>query len=351
MGDEEIIPLNDELATTAKIMDMSDIRDNYSLVSIALVLKMESSDDLIKKYENDKPLITNLIGVLTYYGDLELMTPEFRDLANSTLAVLNRFKDGILLTDADVTILKTNLSSIYNDLVSFGSEHIGLHKSITFSLVDGELEKALAKISGYPYANIAKINSLLFKNVNSLLYTARLMYNIVTTVNTKIAQVDVMIDMASVSESYTRGEITRFLSDLNFNITKPVHNFMNNKYVDMVSDTQLPIEEVLVTATDNEILNAINYSRESIKSIYNTLRVDTMLNVYNTDLNKIDLINGASTVYMDADFKENVFKIKCLIDMLTELVCSTTDAINSSIEKLKLSIPVSANEIDDIDTI
>lgn len=347
MGDEEIIPLNDELVTTARIIDIGAISANYSLVSISVVLKMDSADDLLNKYENDKTIYDNLVGILTYYGDLELMNTEFREVSNTMLNILNGLKDGLALTDSDMSRLKTNLSYIYIGLVEFAREQIGLHKSITFSVVDGELEKALAKVSGYPYAGVARLNSLLFKNVNTLIYLSKLMHTLITKVNTKMAQLDVMIDMSSVSDAYTIGEITRFTDSLYFDIINPVNEFTDGKYIDVAINNPISIKELVSTATDIEILDTINDTRESIKSIYSTLRVDTILNIYNADLNKLE----GATVYTDANLKETLFKIKCTIDLLTELICSTTDSINGSIEKLKLSIPVSNNEIDDIDSI
>lgn len=351
MEDENVIPLNDELLTVAKILDIESIASNYNLYSIGRVIDSAYTDNLLK--DDNNKLLSNIYSTIVFFSDTDLVTPEFKEAGVRVLAILDGYKDGLVLTYTDISTLKTTLSVIYTELVAYGKSVIGLHKSITFSLVDGELEKALTNINTYPYAGIAKLNSLIFKNVNSLIQIDKVMDSQMKRINTRLAQLDVMIDMSKVSNSYGRGDLVSYAREIRSDIRDIVNNIFDSKYIDVDrgNDRFSKDDDIKITDIDSKILSAINTSRESIKASYGTFRVGLLESSFNLIMSEVDTDNLNSTLLVDAEFKEILFTLKANIDILTEIVCSITDAINGSIEKLKKSIPVSDNEIDNIDAI
>ena len=352
MGDENTIPLNNELLTVARISDMESISTNYSLTDIAAILIQKDTSNVNSTFERDSVRLLNIIGILSFFTDTELVTAEFKENANRALDILNLFKDGVSLTDSNVSTLKATLSFVYTELVEFGKTNIPLHKSITFSLVDKELEDVLYKISTYPYAAIARLNSLIYKNVNSLIFASKMMDTIVYNINREISKLDVMIDMCKVSNAHSRYSVLYVADELYHANRLIIKRFIDNKFVFGGNNDGSDNNDtgVKTDITDLELLNTINTYREKIKAIYSTLKLDKLLDVFNFNLD--DLYNNTDdNIFANAEFKEYLFKIKYDVDILTELVCSITDSINDSIEKLKKSIPISDNEIDNIDTI
>lgn len=350
MGDENAIPLNNELLTVAKISDMECISTNYSLTDIAAILIQKDTSNVNSTFERDSVRLLNIIGVLSFFTDTELVTTEFKENANRALDILNLFKDGVSLSDSNVATLKATLSFVYTELAEFGKTNIPLHKSITFSLVDKELEDALYKISTYPYATIARLNSLIYKNVNSLIFASKMMDTIVYNINREISKLDVMIDMCKVSNAHSRRSVVYVADDLYHSNRLIIKRFIDNKFVFGGNNDGGTIDNIKTDITDLELLNTINTYREKIKATYSTLKLDKLSDVFNFNLD--DLYNNTDdNIFANAEFKEYLFKVKYDVDILTELVCSITDSINDSIDKLKKSIPISDNEIDNIDTI
>lgn len=350
MGDENAIPLNNELLTVAKISDMECISTNYSLTDIAAILMQKDTSNVNSMFERDSVRLLNIIGILSFFTDTELVTAEFKENANRALDILNLFKDGVSLTDGNISTLKATLSFVYTELVEFGKTNIILHKSITFSLVDSELEDVLYKISTYPYAAIARLNSLIYKNVNSLIFASKMMDTIVYNINREISKLDVMIDMCKVSNGHSRSSVVFTANDLYHSNRLIIKRFIDNKFVVGGNNNGGTTDNIKTDITDLELLNTINTYREKIKATYSTLKLDKLSDVFNFNLD--DLYNNTDdNIFSNAEFKECLFKVKYDVDILTELVCSITDSINDSIEKLRKSIPVSANEIDNIDTI
>ena len=350
MGDENAIPLNNELLTVAKISDMECISTNYSLTDIAAILMQKDTSNVNSMFERDSVRLLNIIGILSFFTDTELVTAEFKENANRALDILNLFKDGVSLTDGNISTLKATLSFVYTELVEFGKTNIILHKSITFSLVDSELEDVLYKISTYPYAAIARLNSLIYKNVNSLIFASKMMDTIVYNINREISKLDVMIDMCKVSNGHSKSSVVFTANDLYHSNRLIIKRFIDNKFVVGGNNNGGTTDNIKTDITDLELLNTINTYREKIKATYSTLKLDKLSDVFNFNLD--DLYNNTDdNIFSNAEFKECLFKVKYDADILTELVCSITDSINDSIEKLRKSIPVSANEIDNIDTI
>ena len=350
MGDENAIPLNNELLTVAKISDMECISTNYSLTDIAAILMQKDTSNVNSMFERDSVRLLNIIGILSFFTDTELVTAEFKENANRALDILNLFKDGVSLTDGNISTLKATLSFVYTELVEFGKTNIILHKSITFSLVDSELEDVLYKISTYPYAAIARLNSLIYKNVNSLIFASKMMDTIVYNINREISKLDVMIDMCKVSNGHSKSSVVFTADDLYHSNRLIIKRFIDNKFVVGGNNNGGTTDNIKTDITDLELLNTINTYREKIKATYSTLKLDKLSDVFNFNLD--DLYNNTDdNIFSNAEFKEGLFKVQYDVDMLTELVCSITDSINDSIEKLRKSIPVSANEIDNIDTI
>lgn len=350
MGDENAIPLNNELLTVAKISDMECISTNYSLTDIAAILMQKDTSNVNSMFERDSVRLLNIIGILSFFTDTELVTAEFKENANRALDILNLFKDGVSLTDGNISTLKATLSFVYTELVEFGKTNIILHKSITFSLVDSELEDVLYKISTYPYAAIARLNSLIYKNVNSLIFASKMMDTIVYNINREISKLDVMIDMCKVSNGHSKSSVVFTANDLYHSNRLIIKRFIDNKFVVGGNNNGGTTDNIKTDITDLELLNTINTYREKIKATYSTLKLDKLSDVFNFNLD--DLYNNTDdNIFSNAEFKECLFKVKYDVDILTELVCSITDSINDSIEKLRKSIPVSANEIDNIDTI
>jgi hypothetical protein len=348
--EENAIPLNNELLTVARISDMELISTNYSLTDIAAVLIQKDTNGVNSMFERDSVRLLNIIGVLSFFTDTELVTAEFKENANRALDILNLFKNGISLTDSNVATLKATLSFVYTELVEFGKTNIPLHKSITFSLVDKELEDALYKISTYPYAAIARLNSLIYKNVNSLIFASKMMDTIVYNINREISKLDVMIDMCKVSNAHSRSSVVVTANDLYHSNRLIIKRFIDNKFVVGGNNNGGTTDNIKTDITDLELLNTINTYREKIKAIYSTLKLDKISDAFNFNLD--DLYNNSDdNIFANAEFKEYLFKVKYDVDILTELICSITDSINDSIEKLKKSIPVSDNEIDNIDAI
>lgn len=355
MDEEILIPLNDELLTVAKIMDIESISSNYNLTYIARVLSVTDLNSLLHG-RTGSFCFDDVVNTLTFFIDTELVTPEFKEEGTRALGILNGYKAGLVLTDTDVSTLKTTLSLVYGELVVYGKNNIGLHKPVIFSLVDGELEKVLEKINTYPYATIAKLNSLIFKNVNSLVHIGKVMDIEIRNVNTKLAQLDVMIDMGKVTNSYTRGQLVSYVKDLCRNSRCLINNIFDHKYLNPDGDRRYEYsfsehDDITVDATNEEILNKINGVREAIKSIYGTLRVGLLETAFNLPIDSIEVNNPDNTLVAEAEFKESLFRLKSNINLMTEIVCSTTDAINGSIEKLKLSTPKKDEEIDNLDAI
>ncbi len=352
MEDENIIPLNNEILTVARMSDIETIANNYNLINIAAILVCD--DDLNNMLNRDVKRLTNLIDMLSFFKSTDLVTTEFKETSNSVLDMLNLFKDGVSLTDSNVSTLKSLLSSIYTELVEFGKTNINLHKSITFSLVDKELEDALFKISTYPYAGVARLNSLIYKNVNSLIYTAKMIDTVVYNINRDIAILDVMVDMCKVTKAHSKSSIVSKANDL-YNANRLIiKRFIDNKFLiggNNDGSEMVVSGSIESSISDLELLNTINTYREKIKATYSTLRVDKLSDVFNFNLDDIYDVTVSNNIFDNADFKETLFKIKYDVDLLTEVVCSITDSINSSVEKLKKSIPISDNEIDNIDTI
>lgn len=351
MGDENAVPLNNELLTVAKISDIESISTNYSLTDIAAILIQKDTSNVNSTFERDSVRLLNIIGMLSFFTDTELVSDGFKENANRALDILNLFKDGVSLSDGNVSTLKNTLSFVYTELVEFGKTNITLHKSITFSLVDKELEDALYKISTYPYAAIARLNSLIYKNVNSLIFVSKMMDTIVYNINREISILDVKLDMCKVSNAHSRFSVISTADTLYHDIRVIIKKFIDNKFVfGGNNDGGGATDTIKTDITDLELLNTINTYREKIKATYSTLRLDKLSDVFNFNLD--DLYNNTDdNIYANAEFKEYLFKVKYDVDILTELVCSITDSINDSIEKLKKSIPISANEIDNIDII
>lgn len=351
MEDEVVIPLNNEILTVARMSDIENISNNYNLTDIATILICDNND-INSMFNRDIKRLTRLIDMLSFFTPTDLLSTEFKETANRVLDILNLFKDGISLTDSDVSSLKSLLSSIYTELVEFGKTNINLHKSITFSLVDKELEDALFKISTYPYAGVARLNSLVYKNVNSLIYTAKMIDTVVYNINRDIAILDVMVDMCKVTKAHSKSSIISRASEL-YNANRLIiKNFIKNKFlIGGNSDGSIIGETIESSISDLELLNTINAYREKIKAVYSTLRVDKLSDIFNFNLDDMYDVIDSNNIFDNADFKETLFKIKYDVDLLTEVVCSITDSINGSIDKLKKSIPVSDNEIDNIDTI
>ena len=350
MGDENAVPLNNELLTVAKISDIESISTNYSLTDIAAILIQKDTSNVNSTFERDSVRLLNIIGMLSFFTDTELVSDGFKENANRALDILNLFKDGVSLSDGNVSTLKNTLSFVYTELVEFGKTNITLHKSITFSLVDKELEDALYKISTYPYAAIARLNSLIYKNVNSLIFVSRMMDTIVYNINREISILDVKLDMCKVSSAHSRFSVISTADTLYHDNRIIIKKFIDNKFVVGGNNNGGTTDNIKTDITDLELLNTINTYREKIKATYSTLRLDKLSDVFNFNLD--DLYNNTNdSIYANAEFKEYLFKVKYDVDILTELVCSITDSINDSIEKLKKSIPISANEIDNIDII
>lgn len=351
MEDENAIPLNNELLTVAKLSDIEAISTNYSLTDIAAILLCKDSNDVNSTFERDNIRLLNIIGILSFFTDTELVTDEFKENANRALDILNLFKSGISLTDSNVSTLKATLSFIYSELIEFGRVNIELQKSITFSVVDKELEDALYKISTYSYAGVARLNSLIYKHVNSLIYATKMMSIMVSGINREVANLDVMIDMCKNTKAHSRISLVAAADSIRSRNREIIKRFIDNKF--LIASNGYNANEVVnvsPTISDLELLNTINTERENIKALYNTLRLDKLSSVFTFDLDSMYGIEEPN-IFTNAEFKESLFKIKCDMDLLTEVICSITDSINDSIEKLKKSIPVSDNEIDNIDTI
>lgn len=347
MGDENVIPLNDELLTVAKIADISAISNHYILTEIAAVL---DSGNVSNMFDNDISRLKNIKEVVSFFADTPLVTVEFKDAASRVLDVLNQYISGLVLTESNITTLKSSLSFIYVELVEYGKVNIGLLKPIVFSLVDSELESALYKISTYQYAGIARMNSLIYKNVNSLVTIHNKLNRIAFMVNNDLAKIDVMVDMSKVTKSHSRFSLVNDATELYFKVYGLINKLTDDKFITSNSTESNDSIEVDVNTTDLVLLNTINEFREKIKAVYSTIRIDRLSDIFNFNLDNV-FENTERSLFQNAEFKESLFKLKCNIDIIAELVCYTTDCINDSVEKLKKSIPVSANEIDNIDTI
>lgn len=347
MEDENIIPLNDELLTVAKIADISAIYNHYTLTDIAAVL---GCDNVNSMFERDVTRLKNIKEVVSFFADTSLVTIEFKEAASRVLDVLNQYISGLVLTESNITTLKSSLSFIYVELVEYGKVNIGLLKPIVFSLVDSELESALYKISTYQYAGIARMNSLIYKNVNSLVTIHNKLNRIAFMVNNDLAKIDVMVDMSKVTKSHSRFSLVNNASELHFKVCGLINKLTDDKFITSNSTESNDSIEVGVNTTDLVLLNTINEFREKIKAVYSTIRIDRLSDIFNFNLDDV-FENTETSSFQNAEFKESLFKLKCNIDIIAELVCYTTDCINDSVEKLKKSIPVSDNEIDNIDTI
>lgn len=349
MGEENTIPLNNELLTVAKISDLESISTNYSLTDIAAVL-ITNDSDINSMFDRDLIRLTNIVSIMNFFRDTELVTDDFKQHASRVVDILNLFKDGVSLSDTNISTLKSSLGFIYAELVDFGQKSISLQKSITFSLVDKELEDALFKVSSQPYANIARLNSLLYRNTNSLIYIDKIMSLMVFNINREISKLDVMIDMCKVTKAHSIFSLVSTASVLRDDNRVYIKSFIDNKFIDSTCMDTTKLNYVDTTISDSELLNTINTIRENIKVTYSTLKLNKILDMFNFDLNNL-YDNTSVTLFSNAEFKESLFKIKYDMDILTELICSITDSINDSVDKLRKSIPISSNEIDNIDTI
>jgi hypothetical protein len=176
------------------------------------------------------------------------------------------------------------------------------------------------------------------------------MDTIVYNINREISNLDVMIDMCKVNNAHSKSSLVFTANDLYHSNRLIIKRFIDNKFVIGGNNEGGTINGIKTDISDLELLNTINTYREKIKSTYSTLKLDKLSDVFNFNLD--DLYNNTDdNIFSNAEFKECLFKVKYDADILTELVCSITDSINDSIEKLRKSIPVSANEIDNIDTI
>lgn len=349
MGEENTIPLNNELLTVAKISDLESISTNYSLTDIAAVL-ITNDSDINSMFDRDLIRLTNIVSIMNFFRDTELVTDDFKQHASRVVDILNLFKDGVSLSDTNISTLKSSLGFIYAELVDFGQKSISLQKSITFSLVDKELEDALFKVSSQPYANIARLNSLLYRNTNSLIYIDKIMSLMVFNINREISKLDVMIDMCKVTKAHSTFSLVSTASLLRHDNRVYIKSFIDNKFIDSTCMDTTKLNYVDTTISDLELLNTINTIRENIKVTYSTLKLNKILDMFNFDLNNL-YDNTSVTLFSNAEFKESLFKIKYDMDILTELICSITDSINDSVDKLRKSIPISSNEIDNIDAI
>ncbi len=336
------IPLNEELFTTARIVDLTTIseRMDFNLIEYISRSNIDMSSERFKEdFKGFKTILEFFLGVreVAEYRTTDTLA----EMMNKTISIINTLENGFIPTENEVSIIKSCASLLYTELMEIANNTIlPIKKPLEISLVVPELEKAIATINQYSHGNIAKLNSLLYLNTNRLVAMGRMLNNLITEYTMGISKIMVYVDLVNNTTSVAPEKVAVEIKDLSRKIHNCAINIINDKFI----EGGISNETVLATTSDADVLKTINKAIEESISIYNTFNCANLTTLFNWD--KIpEMESNPSCVH------SNLVKLKLAIDLLTCLVVSATDSFNTTLDKLKKSIPLEDQGIEGLDAI
>lgn len=336
------IPLNDELLTTAKIMDLEKI--NRSMIITTLY---RCIDSLSKDLTIDSSAFKEISDAMIFFMDMtdnELTpTDTLKELMTKAIPILNNIVTAnIKINEGEKALLSSTFSLMVNELIEIAGNLLTQKRPITNSLILGELEKVLVEINKQPHAGVAKLNSLLYVNVNRLDSLYRLLDNILKDCINRLNQIDTMIDIIEVADGYTPSKIDTEISSLNSMVSKIKDDLVSSRYI---QDRMTGVDTIFtVDSTDDVILSGITEILENINKLYTVFTVDKLVRIFNWEHNDLE-------PYTSYSIKNNCIELKLRLDTILEIVTNSTDSLNTTIAKLKKSLPTEDLEIDDLEII
>ena len=336
------IPLNDELLTTAKIMDLEKIDRSMIITTLYRCI-----DSLSKDLTIDSSAFKEISDAMIFFMDMtdnELTpTDTLKELMTKAIPILNNIVTAnIKINEGEKALLSSTFSLMVNELIEIAGNLLTQKRPITNSLILGELEKVLVEINKQPHASVAKLNSLLYVNANRLDSLYRLLDNVLKDCINRLNQIDTMIDIIEVADGYNPLKIDTEISGLNSMVSNIKDNLVTSRFIQdrmTGADTRFTVD-----STDDVILSGISEILENINKLYTVFTVDKLVRIFNWEHNDLE-------PYTSYNIKNNCIELKLRLDTILEIVTNSTDSLNTTIAKLKKSLPTEDLEIDDLEII
>lgn len=339
------IPLNNELLTTAKIIDLEKIDRSMVIKTLYRSIQNLSNDGELTSSDTKE-----ILDAMIFFKDMadnELTPTEtLKTLMVKSIQVLNNYiTANIKLIDGEKALLSSTFSLMVNELVEIAGKLLLIKKPIVNSLIVSELEKVLVEINKQPHASVAKLNSLFYLNTNRLHSLHLIVDKIMKDYAINMSRIDTMLDLIDVADAYEPERISNALVGIWDIVTGFQKQLVFNRYINNGKSNDNDNHTIYTVDTnDEEILNGISNLINNINNIYTTFSTDKLVRLFNWENEKL-------TPYVGYDIKNKCIEVKLRIDTILEIVTNTTDSLNTTVAKLKKSLPTEDNEIDDLDTI